>query len=307
MGKAKLQQASDGHLARVAPIWTEEKLRILACYLEGFAKACKKAGGWYSLDLFAGGGLNISETTRGEIPGSPLIALEARAPEATKVLICEQGRTVLAALRERTAPYGDRVHIVDGDANRHVHAMLQAVPVHAPAFAFLDPEGAELEWATVQAVAEHKATTRNKVEQLILFPTDMGFVRLLSLKKPLDRGYADRVTAMFGTDDWEAIYARRRADEIGAGKAREEYLRLYARGLRGLGYRHVQERQITKEPAKAGGRGSPMYFLLHATDSDAGESIMGHCFDKKHVRPREELGQAQLLHTPVMPRKRRDL
>lgn len=124
MGKAKLQKASDGHFARVAPTWTEEKLRILGCYLEGFAKACKRAGGWYSLDLFAGGGLNISETTGAEIPGSPLIALEARSPEATTVVLCEQGRDVLAALRYRTADYSKRAEILDGDANQLVREML---------------------------------------------------------------------------------------------------------------------------------------------------------------------------------------
>lgn len=156
-------------------------------------------------------------------------------------------------------------------------------------------------------IAEHKARSRNKVEQLILFPTDMGFVRLLSLRKPLDPDFATRVTAMFGTDAWQEIYLRRRRDEISAAEAREEYLRLYAQGLRRLGYRHVQERQITKEPTTPGGRGAPMYFLVHATDNEAGETIMGHCFDKKHLRPGEELGQQQLLHTPVAPRKRRDL
>jgi three-Cys-motif partner protein len=307
MGKAKLQTASDGHPARVAPTWTEEKLRILQCYLQGFAKACKRAGRWYSLDLFAGGGLNISETTGAEIAGSPLVALEARAPEASRVLLCEQGVRVLEALRERVAPYGDRVRIFDGDANRLIRAMLDEVPGQAPAFAFLDPEGSELEWVTVRSIAEHKAQARNKIEQLILFPTDMGFVRLLSLRRPLDPDFAERVSAMFGSDAWREIYDRRRADRISAADAREMYLRLYARGLRALGYRHVQERQITKEASKPDGRGSPMYFLLHATDNDAGETIMSHCFDKKHLRPGEELGQAQLLHTPVVPRKRRDL
>lgn len=307
MGKATLKTASDGHRARVAPTWTEEKLRILECYLEGFARACKRAGGWYSLDLFAGGGLNISDTTGVEIPGSPLIALEAQPPAATRVLLCEQGREVLAALEHRTQAYGERAKIFPGDSNQLVGDMLAVVPPRAPAFAFLDPEGAELEWSTVQAIAAHKQGQRYKVEQLILFPTDMGFVRLLSLKKPLEPGYAERVTAMFGNDDWRDIYDRRRADSITAEQAREEYLQLYARGLRQLGYRHVQERQITKEPTRSGGRGGPMYFLLHATDNDAGETIMGHCFDKKHLRPGEELGQGQLLHTPVQRRKRRDL
>lgn len=36
---------------------------ILDCYTHGFAQACRKAGGWYGLDLFAGTGKNYS--TRG--------------------------------------------------------------------------------------------------------------------------------------------------------------------------------------------------------------------------------------------------
>jgi three-Cys-motif partner protein len=308
MGQAKLKMASDEHRARVAPTWTEEKLRILECYLHGFAVACKSVGGWYALDLFAGGGLNVSETSGSEIPGSPLVALDARSPEASLVLCCEQGDEALAALRHRTAQYGRRCEIFAGDANEKVVEMLGRVPRRAPAFAFLDPEGAELEWQTVRRVAEHKDPASTKIEQLILFPTDMGFVRLLSLDKPLDPGYAERVTAMFGNDDWRDIYERRRADQITAEQAREEYLRLYVRGLRDdLGYAYVQERQITKEPTRPGGRGAPMYFLVHATDKDAGERIMDHCFNKKHLRPDEERGQAAMFHTPVAPRRRRDL
>jgi three-Cys-motif partner protein len=305
VAQAKLKLASDGHRARIAPTWTEEKLRILDCYLRGFAIACKRVGGWYALDLFAGGGLNISEATGSEIAGSPLIALEARSPEATLMLCCEQGEEVLAALHYRTERYGRRCEIFPGNANNEIAAMLARVPSRAPAFAFLDPEGAELEWETVRRVAEHKDPRSSKVEQLILFPTDMGFVRLLSLRKPLDPGYAERVTSMFGSDDWRGIYDRRRQDLIDAEQAREEYLRLYARGLRQLGYRHVQERQITKESTRSGGRGSPMYFLVHATDNDAGNTIMSHCFDKKHLRPEEERGQAAMFHTPVAPRRRR--
>lgn len=48
-----------------------------------------------------------------------------------------------------------------------------------------------------------------------------------------------------------------------------------------------------------------MYFLIHASDHDAGERIMGHCFDKKHIRPGEQLGQEGLFHVPVAPRLRR--
>ena len=60
MGVARYEDASDGFLARVAPIWTEEKLAILTCYLHGFAVACKSHPvGWYALDTFAGAGLSF--------------------------------------------------------------------------------------------------------------------------------------------------------------------------------------------------------------------------------------------------------
>jgi three-Cys-motif partner protein len=305
MGKTTYRVASDGLPARLAPTWTEEKLRILHCYLGGFATACKRHPlGWYVLDIFAGAGMNISDTTKTELPGSALIALQAGPPPARQVILCENGAKTLPALRARTAPFADRVAIFEHDANAQISEMLALIPQRAPAFAFLDPEGAELAWATVAAVAGHQRAGANKVEQLILLPTDTGFVRMLSLDLPLDPGYAARVTSMYGNDDWQAIYDQRRAGRISAEQARHEYVLLYARGLYNLGYRHVQERQLHKE-GKGGGAGSPMYFLLHASDHDVGEKIMGHCFDKKHLHPGEELGQISMLSVPVTARRRR--
>src|SRR5207248_4669379 len=132
--------------------------------------------------------------------------------------------------------------------------------------------------------ARHKPSHENKIEQLILFPTDTGFVRMLSLNRDLDSGYERKVTAMFGHDRWKPIYTQRRSGQINAEGARTRYVQLYADGLRELGYEHVQERQIRKE-GPGGGAGAPMYFLLHASDHSVGEKIMAHCFDKKHVRP----------------------
>ena len=71
------------------PSWTEEKLAIVACYL-GATRS-----GWYALDLFAGVGLNISETTGGEIPGSPLIARAAVRRPRARVLLCERSAHAL--------------------------------------------------------------------------------------------------------------------------------------------------------------------------------------------------------------------
>lgn len=305
MGRATYKMASDGYRARVAPTWTEEKLRVLQSYLGGFAPACRSHPlGWYALDIFAGGGLNISETTGAEIPGSALIALEAKSPLAQRVILCEYSAKVLPALISRTSAYGDRVRVFAGDANAKIEEMLGLCPRTAPTFAFLDPEGSELDWTTVEAIAKHKeGRSQYRVEQLILLPTDMGFVRMLPLLGEPDEASAAKLTRMYGHDRWFGIYERRRANKITPDQARTEYVRLYAQGLRDLGYRHVQERQISKEAAK--GTGASMYFLLHATDNDTGEQIMDHCMSKKWMRPSEELGQIPLLTVPVTRRQRR--
>src|SRR6476469_1582349 len=107
MGQATFHNAPDGHPARDAPSWTEEKLMILNAYLGSFAKACQKAGGWYGLDLFAGTGLNWSTTRDAPINGSALIAL-ATAPDATKIVMAEKHPGAFEALTARTDLYGDR-------------------------------------------------------------------------------------------------------------------------------------------------------------------------------------------------------
>ena len=152
---------------------------ILDAYLNAFAKACQRAGGWYALDLFAGTGLNWSTTRNAPIDGSALIALGAEPPDATTVVLAEKHPGAFDALTHRTERFGDRALRFNDDANGVIADMLAPIPRRAPAFAFLDPEGSELEWETVDAIAEHKrGHSPFKVEQLILFPTDMGFVRL---------------------------------------------------------------------------------------------------------------------------------
>lgn len=292
MGKAKFHDAADGQPARVAPTWTEEKLMILEAYLDAFATACKPAGGWYGLDLFAGNGLNWSATREREINGSPLIALEAGKPEATEVIVAERHTGAYKTLDSRLAKYGDRARPFPGDANKIVGSMLDRVRKRAPAFAFLDPEGSELEWPTVKAIADHKRNHSNKIEQLILLPTDMGFIRLIP-------DYPEKVTRMYGHDRWKEILTKRQAGKLSPEGARTEYVKLYAAGLEELGYETVLDRQIKKQ------NGQPMYFLIFATDHDAGERIMDHCFDQVRMRVQEELGQGQLFPVVDAPRRRR--
>jgi three-Cys-motif partner protein len=293
MGQATFHKAADGYPARATASWTEEKLMILESYLNAFARACQKPGGWYSLDLFAGTGLNWSMIRDAPINGSALVALEVHAPQATQVIVSEKNQSAYRALEHRTERYGDRVVRLNDDANRVLPDLLARVPKRAPAFAFLDPEGSELEWTTVAGIAAHKRHhSPNKIEQLILFPVDMGFVRLAP-------DHPELVTRIYGHERWMDFYARRAADEITADQARSEYVRLYAEGLSELGYATVLDRQITKA------NGSPMYFLIFATDNAAGKNIMDWVFDQVRMRVIEELGQTTLFDIESGPRDRR--
>ena len=48
-----------------------------------------------------------------------------------------------------------------------------------------------------------------------------------------------------------------------------------------------------------------MYFLIFATDNDAGEKIMDWVFDRVRMRVNEELGQTTLFEMESGPRERR--
>ena len=157
----------------------------------------------------------------------------SRAPRSDDGRHGREARTRLTRLTQRTRPLRrSRLALQRRRQPRHGRTCLVPIPKRAPAFAFLDPEGSELEWRHRGRIAEHKrGHSPYKVEQLILFPTDMGFVRLAP-------DHPELVTRIYGHDRWKLIYERRSAKTITAEQARSEYVRLYAEGLANLGYRN---------------------------------------------------------------------
>ena len=275
----------DGLVVREAGPWVKDKLGILAQYLPAFGKACKdKAPNWFYVDAFAGSGLNRIRKTGELVWGSPLIALRADPP-FTRCAFLDSGTAEVQALRRRTAPYGARAVVRQGDCNTALLPLMQeAVDPRAPCLCVFDPEGPNLDWRTVASVARFKRAGFSKVEQLILFPTDTGFIRELPRERQIE-GWGERdLRRVFGNDDWRAIYERRRRDEISADDARTEYVRLYADQLRHqLKYKTVLDRPVRTH----GWGGRILYFLLFATDNDAGKRIMDSCFD--YVPPSDQL------------------
>lgn len=282
----------DALKTREAGSWVVEKLKIINCYLRGFISASSRAGATYYVDGFAGPGVNLIKHSGQRIAGSPLIALEAGFSRA---LMLEMHKETRAALQERVSSHGDRAIVHEGDVNRDLPSLMAAnLDPRQPLICLLDPEGSELEWRTVHEIAKFRQG-RYKAEQLILLPTDTGFTRTLFLNRDLEEWAERDMLRIFGNDQWRQIYELRKEGHIDPDTARTRYVELYAQQLRdSAGYTYVLDRQIkTKD-------GRPLYFLIFATDHDAGQRIMDHCFDR--VWPPEE-GQLSLFIKEPRPRR----
>ena len=97
---------------------------------------------------------------------------------------------------------------------------------------------------------------------------------------------------MFGGDAWKPIYEARRRDEITGDEARSRYVDLYVTQLRGLDYATVFAREVRT----GGTEGLILYYLVFATDNEAGREIMDSCID--YLEPLPEPSQGTLFDLP---------
>jgi three-Cys-motif partner protein len=280
--------------------WTRAKLEMLSDYLAGFASASKGQSERIYLDAFAGEGTGLDRLTGEQFPGSARIALDAgEGAGFTKFRYFELGQRAADLESRLRADYpGSDIKVYEGDCNaRILDALKDLKPLNwAPTFAFLDPDGMELAWETLVALADHKRGYRSasstkpeyKVEQWMLFSTS-GIVRTLALDetKVSDADQA-RATRLYGSEEWRPIYERRLAGDMSATEAREEYVNLMRWRLeRNLGYRfaHPFELKNTK--------GSTLYHMIFATDSDAGTRIMAAIYANAAKRLPDMLQEAR--------------
>ncbi len=256
--------------------WSEVKLAILQDYLAAFTRACSgKSQEVLCLDLFAGGFDNARRHGSGVFPGSTRVALETQPP-FTRFAFFELPEMAVKLERDIAAarPEDDRWRVFAGDCNDHIGEALDWLgPVRwAPTFAFLDPRGLQVAWSTVETLARWRADKKTKVEQWMLFP-EPALARVLGLKGVRGRSSAEKLSRLFGTDDWVAIHQLRRGGDLDGEGMRAEFVNLLRWRLENvLGYRTTHALQIVNT------RGHPVYTMVFATDSAPGSSIMSHVY-----------------------------
>lgn len=255
--------------------WTEGKLDLLDRYLDRFTTATKyRSPACVYLDLFAGQPQNRNRLTGEEILGSARIAIETDDPPFSRIDLFELDDRAAALHAELLNRYPDApVKVHPGDCNQTIHRVLEEIKADdlawAPTFAFVDPNGPNCHWTTLQALATHKPTTsKTKVEVWLLFPAGIS-TRMLPTKGDVREHDAELLTRMFGTDQWRVIYEMRLAGRLEPAEAREEYVNLMRwRIEKLLGYQHTMALEVHNE------RGHSIYHMIFATDSEPGFKIM---------------------------------
>ncbi len=257
-------------------IWTKGKLDVLQSYLNAFTTASKRLPERIYIDAFAGTAENRDRVTGEPIAGSARIALSTGSPPFTRLRFFETPKIAPKLEEVLRKEFPDRdFEVIEGDSNLEIPKVLRELDewVWAPTFAFIDPNGMEAKWQTLEALAAFRKNEKTKAELFYLFSPPM-FQRLLRIDGSQVRTQDwEAISAVFGTDDWRGIYQARLDGEIEPSKAREEYLNLMRwRMEKVLGYRWTHPLEVRNEA------GHVIYYMIFTTDHPVGTKIMSNIY-----------------------------
>ncbi len=275
--------------------WAEEKLSSLEAYLKFYCTALSKQS--FTLvyvDGFAGAPITTvrqsgnaptamtlwdepeHEQQQQFVLGSPIRALSLH-PGFDKHYFFDLDADRVARLDELKKQFsGKEVHVLVGDANRRVQALVSKVAGmrNVKGVAFLDPYGPNLEWETVAALAASK-----KFEVIINLPIHMAINRLLAKDAERNPEWEAMIDRCFGTTDWRELVYPKVTDLFG------ETFEAKAEGvpekLKNLYMSRLKDVFAETAPAKLirNTKNSPLYYLIwagpHRRGRQGAEYILG--------------------------------
>lgn len=206
--------------------WTEDKLGRVQRYLVEYRKIFSKnpRAKYFRtvyVDAFAGTGYR-TDSMHNPMPdlwsgdrddpdkasllkGSAYNALEVNPPFDEYFFVernADRARD-LEALRLQFPDRAANVTIVNQDANAFLHDWCRRTDWRTKrAVVFLDPYGLQVDWTTIEAIAETKS-----IDLWYLFPLGIGVNRLLTHEPPPPK-WADAITRILGTNTWEDAFYR---------------------------------------------------------------------------------------------------
>lgn len=269
--------------------WAARKLDALEKYLKFYNLALSKQQfERVYIDAFAGSTVSRVRGSGASFEASPLLD-EVEESEVREQFILGSPVRALAVengfhrhyffdldesraqtLRQLAETFPDKeINVEVGDSNPLIRNL--AKTLHSRSIrgvAFLDPYGAHLEWATIQALA-----STGTLEVVINFPVAMAINRLITKSGEIPENQSDQLTRCFGTDEWRDIAYRVYKDLFGNEvqyKERgvsERLLELYIGRLRKI-FPYVAKPHLIRNT-----RNSPLYYLIWAGPNKLGLKV----------------------------------
>lgn len=262
--------------------WTQHKLKILELYLDAYTTALKNQPfKLVYIDAFAGNG-HIGprgEDSASFLQGSTVRALQISDRPFDELIFIDEDPARCAELVSLRDKYSDRnITIKNTEANSFLRELDQDWHEWRGVL-FLDPFATEVEWSTVDAIADYEA-----LDTWILFPVSAIARMLPTSRKPDDisSAWAKRLTTVFGDENWRDLY---RDDPQGTlfgppGSMRDKgidgLLRIYKANLRRkFGNRFLQSSRVLRNS-----KGSALFEFLfcvgHPNGIGPASRIAGH-------------------------------
>ena len=276
----------DGLPYRDSGSWARDKLDYLERYISLFETAMRNKWPKRSfIDLFAGPGKCQDRDNEEVFLGSPLIALTTKYP-FTSYWFVDNDQQYIDVLKTRCSHFDDQIdqieiNFIHGDCNTTVGKIVEQLSPSSLNLAFLDPEGLELKWSTVETLAKVK-----RMDLIINF-SQSGLKRVMP--NECDKTSETIIDEFFGCRKWRNIYQDyiRREEQFLTFKL----LDLYKSRLYSLGYKEVRRYDsIGNEPLISSNRNLPLYRMLFAS-----KHPLGNDFWSK-ITKRELGGQTSFLN-----------
>jgi len=198
--------------------WTEKKLVCVRRYLDAYATAMKKQAWvttWY-IDAFAGCGYvelqsgqpslfqefqDAADASDALLVGSALQSLQVM-PSFDQYLFIEKSPRHARSLEDICHGHEHlrhRIQLQQGDANELLPRFCNQFRGTNRGVLFLDPFGMEIDWTTLQAVANTE-----KLDVWYLVSID-AINRMLPRSGEFPDGWEAKLTRYFGTPDWKDV------------------------------------------------------------------------------------------------------
>ena len=254
-------------------VWTEIKLKCLFDYLQAYSNILSYGGypKYYFIDAFACTGFCVSKRTKKKIRGSAALALSVNPPFCRYFFI-ELDNEKVAELEKLKKTFKNlQIEIYSGDCNSVIDKTLAQIEESVPFIALLDPQAGDLYWETIK-----KISLKNKAELLINFPFGMAINRYMPLYngKEINKETIEKLNKIFGSQEWQLIYQKRKKKTLTPTQARKKYLELYLFGLKRLGFKYYAVKNIKNS------RRTHIFYLIFATRNPKGLEKMKDSFVK---------------------------